>query len=164
MTEIKSSKWKAAPSADFELPSGNRVRVRRPSILSMMRRGVIPMRLITIAAGMAEGKKSVSELKPEETLGYVEFLTLYVCEASVEPKIVMKDPKGDQVGVDDLIDDDLQAIFEMAQGNDFGQEVEGTLPESFPEKSESDPDRSGSEALQSATESAPRDSESVGSP
>lgn len=160
----KPSKWKAAPSADIELPSGNRVRVRRPSILSMMRRGVIPTRLITIAAGMAEGKKSVSELKPEETLGYVEFLTLYVCEASVEPKIVMKDPKGDQVGVDQLTDDDLQAVFEKAQGPEFGQEVEGTLPESFPKKPEGDSAGPSREKIRSAAEPSPRDSKPVGSP
>ena len=108
----KPSAWKktADETKTIELPSGNSVLVRRPSLVSMMRRGIIPNGLYSVAMKALEGK--AQDMKPEVMKPFLDFLALFVSEAAVEPKIVLKGPSDEnQVSIDDLADEDIFAIW-----------------------------------------------------
>ena len=108
----KPSEWKktADETKTIELASGNSVLVCRPSLVSMMRRGIIPNGLYSVAMKALEGK--AQDMKPEVIKPFLEFLALFVSEAAIEPKIVLKGITNEnQVSIDDLTDEDIFAIW-----------------------------------------------------
>lgn len=98
---------------EITVPSGARFLVTRPNLLKLMRNGTIPSKLYNAAmrAGGAAGAKG--EQGSEDIKDSLEFMARYVCSAVVDPVIVLdsKNAKEDQLGVDDLEDSDLTAIF-----------------------------------------------------
>ena len=112
----KPSEWKKTgdKTKTIKLPSGNSVLVCRPSLVSMMRRGIIPNGLYSVAMKALEGK--AQDMKPEVMKPFLDFLALFVSEAAVEPKIVLKGITNENhVSIDDLSDEDIFAIWLGAQ-------------------------------------------------
>lgn len=164
MEPTKPSKWKekAERVETIELPSGNVVSARRPSLLSLMRRGQIPSHLYQIAMKIGEGINP-AELPPDSMKPLIEFLAIYVSAAVVSPRIVMKDAKENEVSIDDVSDEDLFAIFVKTQGaepsqKDRDREVESEALESFRKDGLGDPDRSSGEKILDAAVGSPGDS------
>ena len=152
----KPSEWKktADETKTIELPSGNSILVRRPSLVSMMRRGIIPNGLYSVAMKALEGK--AQDMKPEVMKPFLDFLALFVSEAAVEPKIVLKGVTDEnQVSIDDLSDEDIFAIWLGAQAigadKDKAQEEESAKLETFREKPVGDPSGQGSNEVPSTT-------------
>ena len=143
----KPSAWKktADETKTIDLPSGNSVLVRRPSLVSMMRRGIIPNGLYSVAMKALEGK--AQDMKPEVIKPFLDFLALFVSEAAIEPKIVLKGVTDDnQVSIDDLADEDIFAIWLGSQSigakKDQAREEESAKLESFRKEPVGAPDGS----------------------
>lgn len=135
----KPSEWKktADETKTIELPSGNSILVRRPSLVSMMRRGIIPNGLYSVAMKALEGK--AQDMKPDVIKPFLDFLALFVSEAAIDPKIVLKGVTDEnQVSIDDLSDEDIFAIWLGAQSigaeKDQAREEESKKLETFREE------------------------------
>ena len=158
----KPSEWKktADETKMIELPSGNSILVRRPSLVSMMRRGIIPNGLYSVAMKALEGK--AQDMKPEVIKPFLDFLALFVSEAAIEPKIVLKDVTDDnQVSIDDLADEDIFAIWLGSQSigakKDQAREEESKKLETFREEPVGDSNGSGSDKISSPAVGASSD-------
>ena len=127
----------------MKLPSGTTVKLRDPSLPSMMRRGIIPTRLFSAAMDL-EKKKTEAEKKKEDPLHavgadefrlYCEFLAYIVCEAVVEPRVTLKNEERGKEGVvhyDEIPPEDIDALLaavELKQGGNAG-----LMPANFPAK------------------------------
>lgn len=119
------------------VPSGAEFTVKKPSVLSMMRKGILPTRLYQAAVEQTDGAakgKTVEADSEQETKDNVEFMTMYAVEASYDPKIVASgiEPKEGQLSIDELDDEDLNAIFTLVY-SDVGRnkEVKDKVPASF---------------------------------
>lgn len=144
----KPSEWKKTgdKTKTIELPSGNSVKVCRPSLVSMMRRGIIPNGLYSIAMKALEGKQQ--DMKPEVIKPFLDFLAIFVSEAAVEPKIVLKGASDEnQVSIDDLADEDIFAIWIGCQSigaeKDKAREEESAKLETFRKEPVGAPDGPG---------------------
>lgn len=87
---------------DLDLPSGAHVRVRRPSMFMMLRRGQVP----------AEVRAIVEKVDGEEKVTDEEMFTLLDClvaAAFVEPKVRFKRRKGG-LCIEDIPDEDRMAV------------------------------------------------------
>lgn len=96
-----------------EVPSGARFLVNRPNLLKLMRQGTIPSKLYNAAMRAGGQVGPGSEQKPDDIKDSLEFMARYVCASVADPKIVLysKDKADGQLGIDDLEDDDLTALF-----------------------------------------------------
>ena len=99
----------------LELPSGAVVKLRRPSVQSLIRDGHIPA---DVAASLQpSGDPTTSQqLNPAQMKKYLELLDLIVLNTVVEPKLVPAG-QGDEtsVGVDELEDADKGFIMAYVQ-------------------------------------------------
>jgi len=93
----------------MKLPSGFVVRIKEPDLSEMMSSGYMPSDLIEIALGQQEtgNKKATAESVPK----FFEFMKKMVMYAVVEPKVVDKDPKDNEILYTDLSGEDRMAIF-----------------------------------------------------
>ena len=111
----QAEKWKrpAERAETLTLPSGNVVKARRPSLFLMMKRGILPTHLYKTAMSVTDGTNTdPAAMKPEDLKSYFDFFMIYVVEAVVEPKIILKgDPKSGEVSIDEFTDDDMFAVF-----------------------------------------------------
>ena len=141
----KPSEWKktADETKTIELPSGNSVLVCRPSLVSLMRRGIIPNALYSVAMKALEGK--AQDMKPDVMKPFLDFIAIFVSEAAIEPKIVLKGSSDEnQVSIDDLSDEDIFAIWLGSQSigaeKDKAREEESAKLETFRKKPVGTPD------------------------
>ena len=133
---------------DLKLASGVIVKVRRPSFLGMVRKGVLPTHLFNKAVQMFEGKTDKPEGYSKDTLDMIE---AYVREAMVDPKIVEKDPGPDEITFNDLADEDVLQIFNKSQSlSVLGEGDEAKGLENFPGDKGSSAGSSGSKVSQAA--------------
>jgi len=68
----------------IELPSGIKVKLRRPSLANLLKSGKIPSNLTQAALRQAEGRPILSQKDVEDSLAVVEVV---LQEAFVEPKL-----------------------------------------------------------------------------
>lgn len=101
----------AARTWMIDLPSGLRVRVRRPRVLRMVQEGHLPSELFGAAMGVKpEGKAETDPLKNHEEK--LKIFHAYICASAVEPRFVKDDARDqDAVSVHDLSDEDTLALF-----------------------------------------------------
>lgn len=141
----KEYRAKKVKEYDVETPSGV-FKVRRPSLTELIRHGKIPTAMYKIAARISglEGDAKLDESDPEQVKAMLNFMAVYVCAASVEPKVVMtkeKDDSPETLAVDDLDEQDLFTLFHATFNR---REESGLASETFSEKSGSgSPGRSG---------------------
>lgn len=106
-----ASGWFRPPATEvMELPSGNVARLRRPSVLAMMKTGQIPNPLIEAAAAVASGTASPDY---QRTAELIDFLT---AAAFVEPRVVLEGPTVDgELHIDEISDADKKFVVAWAQ-------------------------------------------------
>ncbi|KKM00076.1 hypothetical protein LCGC14_1808060 [marine sediment metagenome] len=133
----ESWKKKSNKTWKIKLASGMDVIVKRPAWISLLKMGMIPNRLFNlvmdqeanIAKAQTNGTKPT--LDPKES---AEIMQGYAVAACVVPKVVLADPKSDEISVEDIDDDDLVEIFTKVQKLlAFGEEGEGKALENFRE-------------------------------
>ena len=158
----KPSEWKktADETKTIKLASGNSVLVCRPSLVSMMRRGIIPNGLYSVAMKALEGKSQ--DMKPEVIKPFLDFLAIFVSEAAIDPKIVLKGVTNEnQVSIDDLADEDIFAIWLGCQSigakKDQARAEESAKLETFREEHIGASDGQGSDEVSSAPVGASSD-------
>jgi hypothetical protein len=95
-----ASEWKVEESELQTLPSGNVVRLKRPQLSGMIRRGEIPNPLLQAAGAMEAGQL------PDDMAQAVELTDLLVSLAFVEPTIALEDPADGDLPIDKLTDAD----------------------------------------------------------
>jgi hypothetical protein len=95
------------------LPSGNVVKLCKPSITSMLKNGLVPNRLLSVALG---SKTDTTQLTPEDLKKGMELIDFIIMQAFVEPKMVEKDPQDNEITIDDLTDEDRTFVQTYAQG------------------------------------------------
>lgn len=105
----------------IKLPSsGETITIRKSSLAGMIRRGVLPDRLVKAAMGMEElDFKKPERTKPNAIREWLELIANVVCWVVVEPKIVLDNPQPGQLEIDELEDEDQLFIF-----NEFKRRVD----------------------------------------
>lgn len=106
----KASAWFRPPASELvELPSGNTARLRKPSLLTMMRQGQIPNHLSMAAVTAATGEASPDYARTAEL---IEFM---VIAAFVEPEVVADSPGEGQLSIDQVSDQDKTFVMGWVQ-------------------------------------------------
>ena len=128
-------KKKATKTWNIKLASGMDVIVKRPAWISLLKMGMIPNRLFNLVmdqeanVAKAQANGTTPTLDPKES---AEIMQGYAVAACVVPKVVLGDPKGDEISVSDIDDDDLVEIFTKVQSLlAYGEEGEGKALENF---------------------------------
>ncbi len=151
MEPTTAADWKktAKEPRTVKLPSGKTIKLLRPSMMSLVRKGVIPTHLYKVAMGQIDFSKP-ENMDPSSFKSVVDLLSIYVSTAAVEPKIVLKEPvPEDAIHIDLLDDTDLFFIFNSMDGERVVGEVSPEL-RTFPDQPEGSHDRPAGEALQPA--------------
>ena len=153
----KSSEWnkKTKTIAAVRLPSGDVMKMKRPTMGSLIRKGVIPTHCYQITMGQVD-LTDPKKVTPEQFRAVIDLMAVYVSEAAVEPKVVLKDPIPEgAIHIDRVDDADLMYIFNNLGGERIAGGGESAALDSFSEKPEGAPDRpAGAEVQSSAVKPA----------
>ena len=152
MKPTTAAQWKkdVEEPSTVKLPSGNSIKLLKPSMMSLIRKGVIPTHLYKVAMGQVDFTKP-ENMDPGSFKAVVDLLSIYVSTAAVEPKIVLKEPVPDgAIHIDLLGDDDLFFIFNSMDGARVTGEASPEL-RTFPDEPQGSHDRSSGKALQPTT-------------
>lgn len=113
----------------LSLPSGNKVKVRRPSLITRVRTGQLPSALLatvwqTFGRALATSAEELAK-DPERIISMLDMMDAAVCAASVSPKITPDGPTAVEVdaegfttgtvNVADIPDGDKAVIFGFFQ-------------------------------------------------
>lgn len=103
----KASEYPVIRDQDIEMPSGAKVRVRKPSVWALLRTGQVPeaVRELLTQSDLAQAGEA-DPLTETETMTILNFL---VAASFVEPKVSTARKKG-CVYIDDIPDDDRFAV------------------------------------------------------
>jgi hypothetical protein len=114
VSEIKEkSKKLIVEGIPTELPSGVVVVLGRPSLTKMLKDGVIPGNLIQAALNQMQNKVPMTA---EEIKASISVTELLVLEAIKSMKVVVENPKEDELGLyENFTDDDRGFIFQYVQ-------------------------------------------------
>lgn len=129
-----TSDWQQRREAASEvvLPSGLKVKMKKPRWMAMLKMGIIPTRLFNIAMGLEKGDMKMPDGKDnyEET---VNMMHAYAVACCVEPRFTLgQSANADELSVFEIEDEDLLAIFTKGQQLAVaGQEGEGKALEKF---------------------------------
>ena len=149
-----TEQWKnrAGRTWEHEVPSGLKVVLRRPAWLAMLKLGLIPDHLFNLAMGVQEsGKPAVDEAAGVSMKARAELMQAYAVASCVEPKVVLANPKPDEICVDMIDDHDLVSIFNRVQELlTAGEDGEGKALEPFRNGSDVANAGSGSAEIQPA--------------
>ena len=159
-TDAKTWREKSQEIHTLELASGNVVKARRPSMTALLRRGLIPTHLFTVALGSMGGGVNPKLMSAVEAKAFCEFLALYVTKAVLEPKLSLSEQAPDgQVSIEDVSDEDQIEIFSSLEASAKmkhpEEEEDRAGRETFPEEPASDPAGSGGEKVRGETVEAP---------
>lgn len=157
-TDAQTWRNKAQKIHTLTLESGNVVKAKRPSMTSLLRRGLIPTHLFTVALGSMGGGVNPKAMTAAEAKAFCEFLALYVTKAVLEPKLSLAEqaPEG-AVSIEDVSDEDQIEIFHrleaISQNPEKGEDRAGR--ETFPKESSSAPAGSSGEEVREEAVGAP---------
>lgn len=126
--DIRAKAERSKTGKLLKLPSGFVVRVGEPDLIEMVRDGSMPGDLIEVAINMKDGKASSSDTNNMPK--FFDFLAKMVMSIVIEPKVVEKEPKENEIVIGDLSFEDKMAIF-----NDW--RLEGETLKSFREEEQS---------------------------
>lgn len=115
--EIKQWKNKAEKGEVLELPSGLKVRIKRPKLAVMMKSGIIPQDLLNISLDVTSGKATSN---PADLQKAIQVMEIILMNSFVEPRLVEKEPKEGEITVNDLTDDDRAFAFAYVQSGRSG--------------------------------------------
>lgn len=127
---IKAWKRRSKQVREITLPSGLKAVIKRPSWMHCLKTGLLPSRMFMLATGMEEQKKNADG--KADYRDTVEVMYAYALGGMVSPKVVLANPKEDEVGVEDIDDTDLVFIFtEVQKFMAEGEVGEGKALETF---------------------------------
>jgi hypothetical protein len=114
LKDFKEHRKKLTDGVMIELPdSGLVVKVARPSLEDLILNDKVPKELITIAV-----KKAGNQLNENDLKRVIELRDFVVTKAVIEPKVVTKDPKTDEVSIDCFSRTDKDFIFSYVEKGD----------------------------------------------
>lgn len=98
---------------EFELTTGIKVRVRRPSITNMVKAGIVPANVAGAALKFDSGKP----MSDRDVQRLFELKNIIVEAALISPRIVKSDPNydNDEIIFDDLTEDEINDIYQYVQ-------------------------------------------------
>jgi hypothetical protein len=112
--EIRSKTQEIKGGELVKLPSGSVVKLTRPSLTEMLKKGLLPDHLISVAlkqTGQTQTKLTAEDLK--KGLQMIDFILM---QAFVEPKLVEANPGDNEICLDDLTEEDRNFAYQYAQG------------------------------------------------
>jgi hypothetical protein len=123
---------------DFTSPSGMVWKLRRPDLSSYVTSGMMPTALaakVVAATQKANGDNAAAfnSLEAIDKLRAIEFSAKVVRYCAVEPRIVDYPSAPDEIGTDEVLRTDFEAIFNWATS---GGDSQADGLNSFPEQSE----------------------------
>jgi len=114
LKDFKEQRQKLVEGVLVKLPdSGLTVKLARPSLEDLILNDKVPKELITIAV-----KKSAGQLNENDLKRVIELRDFVVTKALVEPKVVLKEPKENEVSIDCLTRTDKDFIFSYVEKGD----------------------------------------------
>jgi hypothetical protein len=99
-----AAEYPVIKTLDLEMPSGARVRVRRPSFFNLMEHGLVPAKVMKLVARRDMGKV---ELSDAEMYAILDFL---VAASYVSPKVSTA-RKADHIYIHDIPDEDRMTVI-----------------------------------------------------
>lgn len=114
LKDFKEHREKLVKGVMLKLPdSGLVVRVTRPSIEELILNDKVPKELVATAVKKAAGQLNENDLKR-----VIELRDFIVARAVLEPKVVMKDPKENEITIDCFTQVDKDFIFTYTEKGD----------------------------------------------
>lgn len=110
--DIKAQAKKDQEGIILELPSGLKIRIRRPSLPKMLKEGVVPSDLVSAAIRQVQGEKSMNLQQIQDSIRVMEVI---LRQAILEPRVVESNPQDNEITIDDLSDDDRGFAFSYVQ-------------------------------------------------
>lgn len=95
------------------LSSGITLRIGRPSVNNLVKTGQLPAELANAAIKVQSGTPNLSD---HDMKKYVEYNERIVKLSVLEPQVVDADPNDEQIGLDELGDDDRNEILLYVNG------------------------------------------------
>jgi hypothetical protein len=89
------------------------VKLARPSLEDLILNDKVPKELISIAV-----KKSAGQLNENDLKRVIELRDFVVAKALIEPKVVLKDPKENEVSIECFTRTDKDFIFSYVEKGD----------------------------------------------
>jgi hypothetical protein len=114
LKDFKEHREKLVKGVMLKLPdSGLVVRVTRPSIEELILNDKVPKELVATAVKKAAGQLNENDLKR-----VIELRDFVVARAILEPRVVLKDPKENEVLIDCFTQIDKDFIFTYTEKGD----------------------------------------------
>jgi hypothetical protein len=95
----------------LKLKSGIVIRVGQPDLIEMVRSGAIPADLVQVSLNIQKENAENKQIKSEDLPKFFDFLAKIVQLIVLEPKIVDKEPKENEILLSDLSYEDKMEIF-----------------------------------------------------
>ena len=114
MDKVKAWIDKTEKVYEVKLPSGMVVKLKRPRFSSLIKEGLLPQGLLSVAIKIAEGgiPKTMSS---EEYSDVQKVMEVYVANAVIDPKITLENEEG-KMPVSKIPDMDFYYITTFAMG------------------------------------------------
>jgi DNA-directed RNA polymerase subunit E'/Rpb7 len=114
LKDFKEQRQKLVEGVLIKLPdSGLTVKLARPSLEDLILNDKVPKELISIAV-----KKSAGQLNENDLKRVIELRDFVVAKALIEPKVVLKDPKENEVSIECFTRTDKDFIFSYVEKGD----------------------------------------------
>lgn len=114
LKDFKEQRQKLVEGVLVKLPdSGLTVKLARPSLEDLILNDKVPKELISIAV-----KKSAGQLNENDLKRVIELRDFVVAKALIEPKVVLKDPKENEVSIECFTRTDKDFIFSYVEKGD----------------------------------------------
>ncbi len=149
---LKPDIWKKVKNKFFELvlPSGQKVKVCHPHIFDLVKLGVLPsgilQKVFKMSMFVENQKLDISKAEDEDLQILMTVIDKFVLYAVLEPKIVVSNPKEDEIEINDIPTEDKMYIFSRLTGSEEG------LPEFFSETEQCNIDTSVSVDIRTETQ------------
>jgi hypothetical protein len=129
MTMTKAEEWKnKAAVIDLLLPSGITIKVRQRNVNALLVGGLLPYSLAEKISG-GEGV-DLTSVEREAIYSATKRIVSLVCSASVDPVIVMENPKEGEIEISEIPQDDITYLRSWITGT--ASPVEVAALETFP--------------------------------
>lgn len=122
---IKEERLKQTELFDFKSPSGMEWKLRRPDLPTFITSGMMPMSFAAKLVESKDGGSGFADLDWTDQARTIEFSAKVVRYCAVEPRIVENPTGPNEIGFDEVEQDDYLAIFTWAMPAGGGEAAEG---------------------------------------
>lgn len=110
--EIKKTTKERLEGKVLNFPSGFSAKVRRPVISTMLRQGKIPADLTNATIRQLNNDNPISQ---KEVIENIKWIELVFAEAFIDPRFNAETPAEEEIGSEDLTDQDRMFLFDFIQ-------------------------------------------------